>query len=115
MKSWIPAIGLWVTASLGVAATPVPAIKVSPATVQMRASAKPASQTFTVTETGVTTPSTTFTWSLSSTSGATTGLGSIDTKGVYTPPAIPPAPNIVKVTVTDAANKLTTSATITLL
>jgi uncharacterized protein (DUF1800 family) len=42
-------------------------------------------------------------------------LGSIDSKGVYTAPAVPPTPNIVTVNVADTANKLSNTATITLL
>ena len=113
MRKCFAAIGIWVSASLGVAATTAtPAIKLSPATVQVRAGAKPNTQTFTASETGLSHPSTAFSWSLSGPTGAT---GSISSTGVYTPPVVPPTPNTVTVTVTDSANKLTATAIITVL
>ena len=114
MKIWISAIGLWAATSLALAATTaVPTIKISPTTVQLRAGAKPTTQTFTVTETGVTKPS--MTWSLSGKAPAST-LGTL-ANGVYTPPAVAPSPNIVTVTVTDSSQTpaLTATATITVL
>ena len=115
------AICLWVTASLcyGQTAsgdtTATPTLKVSPATAQMRASAKPTTQTFKGIESGVTHPATTFAWSLSGAANVTGSLGTIDGTGVYTPPAVPPNPNIVTVTASDSSNKLIGTATITLL
>jgi uncharacterized protein (DUF1800 family) len=115
MKICISAIGLWVAASLGTAAAlGAPAIKLSPATVSVRAGAKPATQTFTVSETGVT-HTAAYAWALTGAAGVTGSLGTIDTKGVYTPPAVPPVPDTVTVTVTDSANSLSATAAITVL
>jgi uncharacterized protein (DUF1800 family) len=108
------AIGLWVTASLGLAATTTPAIKLTPATANIRAAAKPSTQTFSVSESGA--PHTpTYAWALTGASGVSGSLGTISSKGVYTPPAVPPVPNTVTVTVTDSANSLSSTATITVL
>ncbi|HEY3841094.1 MAG TPA: DUF1800 family protein [Bryobacteraceae bacterium] len=114
MKISSSVIGLWVAASLGVAATTTPALKLTPATISVRAAAKPATQTFTATESG-TTHTPTYAWALSGAAGATGSLGTIDSKGVYTPPVVPPVPNTVTVTVTDSANTLSATATITVL
>ena len=115
MRRCFLAAGLCLTASLCLAQirTIVPGIKVSPAAVQVRAGAT-ASQNFTAVETGLKTPSTTFTWTLGPT-GSTGSLGTISSKGAYTPPAVPPVPDTVTVTATDATNKLSGSATITVL
>jgi hypothetical protein len=43
-------------------------------------------------------------WSISNSSGATSGIGSIDGNGLYTAPASPPAPNTVVVTATSTAD-----------
>src|SRR5438132_412996 len=105
MKVWIFALYLCLAASLGLAQTPAPAtapvLKVSPATVQLRAGAK---QTFSASETGVTSPS--LTWSLSGPPGATGSLGAIDSTGAYVAPAVPPVPATVTVTATDKAHNL---------
>jgi uncharacterized protein (DUF1800 family) len=114
MTTWISAIGLIVATSLCNAQT-VPTMKVSPATASLRAGAQPTTQTFKVTETNVKTPSTTFTWALTGAAGVTGSLGAINSAGVYTPPAVPPTPNTVTVTATDVANKLSSTAVITIL
>jgi uncharacterized protein (DUF1800 family) len=114
MKICSSAIGLWVSVSLGMAATTTPAIKLTPATLDVRAAAKPSTQTFSVNESGA--PHTpTYAWALTGASGVTGSLGSITSKGVYTPPAVPPVPNTVTVTVTDSANSLSATATLTVL
>jgi hypothetical protein len=118
MKILISAISLLVTASLGSAqiagggSSSVPTLKPSPATVSLRAGAQPSTQTFKVTEAGVKTPSTMFTWTLS---GGAGNLGTISSTGVYAPPSVPPVPNTVTVTATDVANKLAGTAIITVL
>jgi uncharacterized protein (DUF1800 family) len=90
-------------------------LKVTPATIQLRTGAKPITQTFAAVELGVAHAATSYAWSLSSAAAASGSLGAIDSKGVYTPPAVPPTPNRVIVTATDTTNKLSGSATITLL
>ncbi len=118
MKILISAISLWVAASLGIAqttSTTVPALKISPATVSIAAAVKPSSVTFKGSETGVKTPATSYTWTLSGAANVQGSLGAITTSGVYTPPAVPPVPNTVTVTATDTTNNLTNTATITVL
>jgi uncharacterized protein (DUF1800 family) len=116
MRQFTFAAGLCLTASLGMAQTgTAPAIALKPATVQIRAGATTNLQTFTVVETGVKTPATTLTWTLSGPAGSAGSLGAITSKGVYTPPAIPPSPNTVTVTATDATNKVSGAAVITVL
>ena len=123
MKACISAIGLWVAASLAIAQTTttvsptLPVLKVSPATVQIRAGAKPTTQKFSAVETGVAHASTTFRWTLSGAAGPAGTLGTIDSTGVYTPPAVPPVPNTVTVTATDSSQTpaLANTATVTVL
>src|SRR5579871_3199643 len=119
MRTCISTVGLWVTASLAIAQTTTgtgtPTLKVTPSTLQIRAGAKPTTQTFSVSEVAVAHPSTTFTWTLSGAANVTGSLGTIDSKGVYTPPVTPPTPNTVTVTAADTTNNLKGSATITVL
>ena len=121
MKTWVSAISLLVAASLGNSQTngggssTPPTLKVTPATVSLRAAAQPSTQTFKGAETGVKTPATSYTWALTGAEGVTGSLGILSSTGVYTPPAVPPVPNNVTVTATDAANKLAGTAVITVL
>src|SRR6185312_2120163 len=48
-------------------------------------------------------------------SGSTGSLGTISSKGVYTPPSVPPVPNMVTVTASDTTNKIKSSSSITVL
>jgi uncharacterized protein (DUF1800 family) len=75
------------------------AVKVSPATAQVRDGA---SQQFSAAVTG--SGNTAVTWSVNSVAGGNTTIGTVDTKGLFKAPANLPNPNAVKVTATSVAD-----------
>ena len=74
-------------------------VKVTPATAQIRVSAK---QQFSATVTG--TSNTAVTWSVNGVVGGNATLGLVDASGMYTAPSSVPNPNPVNVTATSAAD-----------
>lgn len=75
------------------------AVKISPATAQVR---EGGSQPFSATVTG--TSNTGVTWSVNGVAGGNSSYGTIDSKGVYKAPASLPNPNPLKVTATSVAD-----------
>jgi len=74
-------------------------VKVSPATAQVRVTAK---QQFSSTVTG--TGNTAVNWSVNGVAGGNSTVGMVDATGLYTAPAAVPNPNPVKVTATSVAD-----------
>ncbi len=93
--------------------TPAPTIRISPATIQLRAGEH---TTFYASATGITAPAT-VTWKvLSTASGSTADLGTVTSAGVYTAPAAVPSPNTVLVQASDSANaSVLATSTVTIL
>jgi uncharacterized protein (DUF1800 family) len=84
------------------------AVKVSPATAQVR---EGASQQFSATVTG--SSNTSVTWSVNGVAGGNSSLGTVDTKGLYTAPASLPNPNPLRVTATSVADTRATGSSTT--
>jgi IPT/TIG domain-containing protein len=92
------------TAPGGPVQSPV-SISISPTTANIRAGS---SYTFTATVTGST--NTTVAWSVNSTGGGNSTLGTITNSGAYTAPATLPSPNTITVTATSAADTTKSSS-----
>ena len=80
------------------------AVKVSPATAQVR---EQASQQFSASVTG--TSNTAVTWSVDGVAGGNGAVGTVDTKGLYKAPATIPSPNPLKVAATSVADTRATA------
>jgi hypothetical protein len=86
-------------------------VSVSPATANVRAGS---SLSFGATVSG--TSNTAVSWSVNSTAGGSSALGTIDTSGNYTAPAALPSPNTITITATSAADSTQSgSSAVTLL
>ena len=95
-------------------ATPAPqsiTVSVSPATANIRAGA---SLAFSATVTG--TSNTAVSWSVNSTTGGSSAVGTINPSGSYTAPATLPSPNTITITATSSADSTkSSSSAVTLL
>ncbi len=80
-------------------------ISISPTTANIRAGS---SYTFTATVTGST--NATVSWSVNSTAGGNSTIGTISNSGAYTAPAALPSPNTITVTATSAADTTKSSS-----